>query len=171
MSDPVTTQYTHTLTVTERLGGEYKCHVDSFNHKTTSFFDLDAIHIEGMYIDLCDNAYVGLLFHSLHTVASPPYEVLAFQEGPTTVHVIWDHPDRLNETIGFQIYYTGPTNGSLASDDIVSNYYIITGLVNGGSYHISVAGKSLHLESAQSEAHNNPIGLSKFLVARTLTRA
>ena len=62
MSDPVTTQYTHTLTVTERLGGEYKCHVDSINHKTTSFFDLDAIHIEGMYIDLCDNAYVGLLF-------------------------------------------------------------------------------------------------------------
>lgn len=104
-----------------------------------------------------------LCFHSLHTVASSPPEVHAYQEGPTVINVRWDHPDPLNETIGYQIYYTGTTNGSLAADDIVSNNYTIAGLVNGGSYNISVAGKSAHLESSRTEAQENRIVLSKFL--------
>lgn len=49
LSNPVTTQYTHTLTVTERLGGEYKCLVSSLNQNSINFFDYDEISIRGMY--------------------------------------------------------------------------------------------------------------------------
>ena len=62
---------------------------------------------------------------------------------------------------GYQIYYTGPTEGSLSADSININNEIITGLVNGETYHFFVAGKSAHLESEPVAASNSPISLSK----------
>ena len=59
---------------------------------------------------------------------------------------------------GYQIYYTGPTEGNLSADSIDINNEIIIGLVNGQTYHFSVAGKSAHLES---EAVAASISLSK----------
>ena len=39
LDDPVTAQYTHTLTVTERLGGQYQCNVSNNkpSHNSASF--------------------------------------------------------------------------------------------------------------------------------------
>jgi len=39
LDDPVTAQYTHTLTVTERLGGQYQCTVSN-NKPSTATADL-----------------------------------------------------------------------------------------------------------------------------------
>ena len=83
------------------------------------------------------------------------------QENSTTIHVFWSPPDSvLLETVGYQIYYTGPTSGSLAVDSAVDNV-LITGLVNGGLYIISVAGRSVHLESEPVVIGPSPFGLSK----------
>ena len=90
------------------------------------------------------------------------------QESPTTVHVFWNPPDPASDTIGYQIYYTGPTNGSIPADDVNFNNKFITDLINGETYHISVAGKSAHLESEPVVAYNSPIVLGTFTVIITL---
>jgi len=43
LDDPVTAQYTHTLTVTERLGGQYQCNVS--NNKPSH--DSASLTVEG----------------------------------------------------------------------------------------------------------------------------
>lgn len=83
------------------------------------------------------------------------------QNNSTTIHVFWSPPDSLLETVGYQIYYTGPTSGSLAVDDSTVRNVLITGLVNGESYIISVAAKSVHLESEPVVVGPSPFGLSK----------
>ena len=45
LDDPVTAQYTHTLTVTERLGGQYQCTVS--NNKPSQ--DSAQLTVQGMY--------------------------------------------------------------------------------------------------------------------------
>ena len=92
------------------------------------------------------------------------------QESPTTVHVFWDPPDPPSDTVGYQIYYIGPTNGSIPADDVDFNNEIITDLINGKTYHISVAGKSAHLESEPVVAYNSPIVLGMFTVITTLSK-
>ena len=47
LDDPVIAQYTHTLTVTERLGGLYMCNVT--NNKPSQA--LATLNVEGMFID------------------------------------------------------------------------------------------------------------------------
>ena len=93
-----------------------------------------------------------------HSVGSPPTEVRAFQGSPTTIHVFWGHPKPVGNTTGYQIYYRGPTEGSLSVDSIDVNDKIITGLVNGQTCYISVTGKSSHLDSEPVAAY---ISLSK----------
>ena len=47
LDDPVTAQYTHTLTVTRRLGGQYQCNVT--NSKPSS--DTAQLTVEGTVHD------------------------------------------------------------------------------------------------------------------------
>ena len=48
LDNPVTTQYTNTLTVTERRGGRYKCHVTSDSDLSTQT-ESDALGVQGMF--------------------------------------------------------------------------------------------------------------------------
>ena len=96
------------------------------------------------------------------TVGAPPLDVSAFQMDPTSVHVFWTQPEPIGQTVGYQIYYTGPTSGNVSVDGIDANNQTITGLVNGELYRFSVAGKSAHFESEPIAAEQNPVGLSKF---------
>ena len=45
LDDPVTAQYTHTLTVTGRLGGQYQCNVS--NNKPS--WDTDSFEVQGTF--------------------------------------------------------------------------------------------------------------------------
>ena len=49
LDDPVTAQYTHTLTVTGRLGRQYQCTVS--NSKPS--LDSASITVQGMYLSTC----------------------------------------------------------------------------------------------------------------------
>ena len=49
LDNPVTTQYTNTLTVTQRRGGSYKCVVSSYSGFTQTKFA--TISVQGMFIE------------------------------------------------------------------------------------------------------------------------
>ena len=89
-----------------------------------------------LYCALKSNNY--LLFPSL--VASPPSDVTAAQDGPTSIRVSWTPPSPLRDTTGYRISYTG--GGSVDVDGGNTNSHTLTGLINGQTYTISIVGTS-----------------------------
>ena len=75
--------------------------------------------------------------------ASPPTDVTAVQDGPTSIRVSWAPPSPLGDTSGYRIYYTGG-GGSSDSVDIngFSNTHTLMYLANGETYTISIVGRS-----------------------------
>ena len=132
LDDPVTAQYTHTLTVT--TGGEYTCTVS--NNKPSSASA--SITLAGMLSQL--NIAHFTFYTPILPVASPPSDVTAVQDGPTSIRVSWTPPSPLGGTSGYRISYTG--GGSVDVDGGNTNSHTLTGLVNGETYTISVAGTS-----------------------------
>ena len=84
-----------------------------------------------------------------------------FQADHTSAHVFWTQPEVIGDTIGYQVYYTGPSSGNISVAGDKSNNQIVSGLVNGELYQFSVAGRSHHFESEPVPAEQNPLGLSK----------
>ena len=83
----------------------------------------------------------------LPPVASAPSNLMAVQEGPTSVRVSWSPPSPLGDTTGYRISYSGGSSGSVDVSDGSTNTRTLTGLENGASYTISIVGTSLHLPS------------------------
>ena len=65
--------------------------------------------------------------------------------------------------MGYQVYYTGPTSGSVTVDrsEGETASMVVTGLTNGGAYQFSVAGRSEHFESSRVADGNGPVLLCK----------
>ena len=94
-------------------------------------------------------------------MASAPTNLMAVQEGPTSIRVSWSPPSPLGDTTGYRIYYNSDSDSG--SEDVSggsTNNYLLTGLQNGVSYTISIVGTSNHLPSEQVTFPNN-IPLSK----------
>ena len=72
--------------------------------------------------------------------ASPPTDVTAVQDGPTSIRVTWTPPSPLGDTTGYRISFTG--GGSSDSVDVSGgnsiSHTLTTGLTNGETYTISV---------------------------------
>ena len=83
----------------------------------------------------------------LSPAASAPSNLMAVQEGLTSVRVSWSPPSPLGDTTGYRISYSGGSSGSVDISDGSTNTHTLTGLVNGASYTISIVGTSLHLPS------------------------
>ena len=90
---------------------------------------------------------MALVYAVLPPVASAPSNLMAVQEGPTSVRVSWSPPFPLGDTTGYRISYSGGSSGSVAVSDGSTSTRTLTGLVNGDSYNISIVGTSLHLPS------------------------
>ena len=104
----------------------------------------------------------GLLYNiSPLTVGATPLDVSASQIDPTSARVSWTPPDPIGQTIGYQIYYAGPTSGNVSVDGVELNSLTVSGLVNGELYNFSVAGRSQHFESEPLPAGRNPVGFCK----------
>ena len=88
---------------------------------------------------------------SIHSVLSPdasaPRNLMAVQEGPTSVRLSWSPPSPLGDTTGYRISYSGDSSGSGDVSDGSTSTHTLTGLRNGASYTISIVGTSLHLPS------------------------
>ena len=64
------------------------------------------------------------------------------------IRVLWSPPSPLGDTIGYQISYTGDTNNTIMSVDVNdSSTNLLTGLLNGETYTISVVALSQDLPS------------------------
>ena len=83
---------------------------------------------------------------------------MAVQEGLTNVRVSWSPPSPLGDTTGYRISYSGGSSGSVDVSDGSTDNYLLTGLVNGASYTISIVVTSLYLPSELVEVD---IGLGK----------
>ena len=70
---------------------------------------------------------------------------MAVQEGPTSIRVSWSPPTPLGDTTGYRIYYSGGSSGSV---NATSTEVLLSQLLMGGSYNISLVATSQHLPSA-----------------------
>ena len=93
--------------------------------------------------------------YSIHTVlppvASAPSNLMAVQEGPTSVRVSWSPPTPLGDTTGYRISYSGASSGSVDVSGGSTDTYLLTGLQSGASYTISIVGSSEHFCSVSLE--------------------
>ena len=71
--------------------------------------------------------------------ATPPADITAVQEGPTSIRVIWTPPSPLGDTTGYRVSYTeeGGTSGSV-DVPLGTNSWLVTNLQNGEHYTILV---------------------------------
>ena len=82
--------------------------------------------------------------HTHCTVASAPSNLMAVQEGPTSVRVSWSPPTPLGDTTGYRITYG---SGSVDVSDGSTDNYLLTDIETTTSLSISIAGTSDHLPS------------------------
>ena len=93
-----------------------------------------------------------------------PVVVHAHPRDQTSVNLVWVTPCPLERTIGYEVYYTGPSNGSVVADEFAgqTNSKTVTGLTNGGIYNFSVAGASKHFNGDRVIAVDGPVSLCKY---------
>ncbi|CAI8044778.1 hypothetical protein GBAR_LOCUS24802, partial [Geodia barretti] len=126
LNDPVTAQYTHTLTV--RLGGLYSCTVSNNKPSVVS----------------------GTL--TVRVASAPTNLMFEVQSDGTSVLLTWTPPDPLGDTTGYTISYTG--GGSSGSETVSggsTNSYTLTGLIREEMYDISIVGTSEHISGESVE--------------------
>ena len=75
---------------------------------------------------------------------------MAVQEGLTSIRVSWSPPTPLGGTTGYRICYSGGSSGSEAVSGGSTDNYLLTGLLNGESYTISIVATSQHFFSNSS---------------------
>ena len=80
----------------------------------------------------------------LSSGASPPTDVMAVQEGLTSIRVSWTRSSGAN---GYIISYTGGSSGSVTVSGGSIGERLLSNLVNGGIYIISIMATSTGLSS------------------------
>ena len=106
----------------------------------------------------------------LPPVASAPTNLMAVQEGATSIRVSWIPPTPLGYTTGYRIYYrsdgfdvSGGSTDIDVSDGSTDNY-LLTGLQNGNTYTIYTLATSEHFFNNFLQAVT--VGLGRGLLAK-----
>ena len=135
LNDRETAQYTHTLNVT--AAGDYRCTVSN-----TAFSNSTDITLEGILYFRYE-CFNDLTYCTLGT--SPPSDVTAVQEGPTSIRVSWT---LVSGATGYRVEYSvGEATGEESAGGS-STTLIITGLQNGLTYTISLVAISPDLPTS-----------------------
>ena len=142
LNDPVAGHYTHTLTVTGRLGGVYVCNVS--NSIST------AASPEQTISGRKHQGSLSLSSGVFPTVASAPTNLMLTQTDATTIRVSWTLPSQLGNTTGYTVFYSSTeSNEALVVSEASSTSEVeLTNLAEGGSYSISLVARSQHLPSS-----------------------
>ena len=93
----------------------------------------------------------------LSSGASPPTNVMAVPAGLTSIRVSWTPSSDAN---GYVISYTGGSSGSVSVSGGSTEERLLTGLVNGGIYTISIMATSTGFPSGSVEVMD--VRLSKY---------
>ena len=163
LDDPMTAQYTHTLTVNGRLGGLYQCNVSNSKPSTaTASFYMQGKVRRQNHVTLCTcRVRRYRTSHCDTTVASVPTDLMAVQQSPTGVQVSWTPPTPLKNATGYRIYYYSGSNHSVHVNNGSTKSYLLTGLQNSASYNISIVATSEHFFS-DYVIYPQPIHLGEF---------
>ena len=101
---------------------------------------------------------MGLIGCLFSVAASPPSDVTAVQDGPTSIRVSWTPS---SDATGYRIHYTSVSDsGNETVSDGYTETQTLTGLVNGETYNVSVAATSDTLPS-ESVAADTSVSLCK----------
>ena len=94
-------------------------------------------------------------------VASAPTNLMAVQEGSTSIRVSWNPPTPLGDTSGYRIYYSdGDSSSYVHVSGGSRGNYVLTGLQNGDIYTISIVATSQHVPG-ESVTANTAVGLGE----------
>ena len=145
LNDPVTAQYTHTLTVTGRLPGLYRCTVA--NNKPSSC--MAEFTVQGK-LEICSPPLWSVSFL---LVAFPPTNLnFEVRSDSSDIILTWTPPSPLENTTGYRISFTGGgSSDSVTVSGRDTSSYALTGLTMGETYDISIAGTSEHFFSDSVE--------------------
>ena len=86
---------------------------------------------------------------------------MAVQEGPTSIRISWSPPSLQGDTSGYRVSYNGGSSGSVDVSGWYTDNHLLTGLLNGAMYSISIVGASNHFSSEEVE-YSHSIHLSEF---------
>ena len=86
---------------------------------------------------------------------------MAVQEGPTSIRISWSPPSLQGDTSGYRVFYSGGSSGSVDVSGWYTDKHLLTGLLNGAMYSISIVGTSNHFPSEEVE-YSHSIHLSEF---------
>ena len=114
---------------------------------------------------MCFSSYSRCLYlyiRYLPPVASAPANLMAVQEGLTSIRVSWSPPTPLGDTTGYRIYYSGGNSENVS--DSSTNNSLLTGLQNGDSYTVSIVATSQHFFSGSVTVVRN------FTLSETITQ-
>ena len=97
-------------------------------------------------------------------VASAPTNLMAVQEGLTSISVSWSPPTPLGDTTGYRIYY----NDSDSSDSVdvsggSTDNYTLTGLMMEATYTISIEATSQHIPNGRVETMITLCKMNRFI--------
>ena len=154
LNNATTAQYTHTLTVTGRLGGLYTCTVS--NDKPSE--DSAQLTVEGI-------TYIVSVLVSLHSPSppapSPPSAVSVSQNGLDSVLVSWTPPSGEPDVTGYIIYYQQDGGQRLSENaGATATTVTITGLIAGATYSIIMVATSSTLPSTETAVQTVTIGMT-----------
>ena len=85
---------------------------------------------------------------------------MAVQEGLTSIRVSWNPPTPLGDTTGYRIIYSGGSSDSVDVSGSSTDNHLLTDLVMGATYIISIVATSQHL-TIYSESVDTMITLCK----------
>ena len=144
LNDPVTAEYTHTLTVTGKRSGLYNCKVENNKPSTTS----STFTVRG------ESCLTSPYHHPnfLPVALAPTNLNFVIGSDSTSIILSWTPPSPLGDTTGYRISFTG--GGNSDSVDVSggdTNSYTLTGLTSGETYEISIVGMSEHFFSESVE--------------------
>ena len=145
--DAETATYTHTLTVTGRLVGEYQCSVSNIRTPSGSSRTLRVVGKECNVAFLWGGMHACKAYHVFSsTAAGSPTNLNAAQVNLTSFSVSWTPPAT---STGYQVYWSGgggydSGNMSARADD---RTVTITGRTPGLTYNITIVAFSDHLPS------------------------
>ena len=112
--------------------------------------------------DPCECSVRNMLHVYFITAASAPSNLMAVQEGPTSIRISWTPPTPLGITTGYRIYYSGRISGSMDVSGGAADNHLLTSLQNGASYTISIVGTSRYFYSEHVN-YPNSLPLSELL--------
>ncbi|CAI8054876.1 hypothetical protein GBAR_LOCUS29939, partial [Geodia barretti] len=119
LNDPVNAQYTHTLTVTGTLGGNYTCTVS--NNKPSS--NSSSITV---------------------SVPPPPTNLTLEQNNETSINASWSPPPQSANITGYRVFWTQCASSDCINHTVINSSTVetLTGLMARQCYSVSVVSVS-----------------------------